>query len=131
MTIRALAAAAAIGIVASPALAQNPPPYARGMTLELARKCISLAEAESRKNSWAMAIAVIDDGGNMAAFVRMDNTQLASSRIAIEKAKTANGFRRPSKVFEDGVAGGRNAILGLPGAIPIEGGLPLIVEGKI
>ena len=106
-------------------------PYSNALTLDMAKKCVALAEAESKKNNWNMAIAVVDDGGHLVAFSKMDNTQIASIRIAIEKAKTANNARRPSKALEDALAGGRMAILGLPGLTPLEGGLPLVSDGKI
>ncbi len=106
-------------------------PYSNALTLDMAKKCVAAAEAESKKNSWNMAIAVVDDGGHLVAFSKMDNTQIGSIRIAIDKAKTANNFRRPSKALEDALAGGRMAILGLPGATPLDGGLPLTLDGKI
>ncbi len=106
-------------------------PYSNALTLDMAKKCVAAAEAESRKNNWNMAIAVVDDGGHLVAFSRMDTTQIGSIRIAIEKARTANNFRRPSKALEDALAGGRMAILGLAGATPLEGGIPLVLDGKI
>ena len=106
-------------------------PYSNALTADMAKKCIAAAEAEAKKNSWNMAIAVVDDGGHLVAFSKMDNTQIASIRIAIDKAKTANNFRRPSKALEDALAGGRMAILGLAGATPLDGGLPLVLDGKI
>jgi uncharacterized protein GlcG (DUF336 family) len=111
--------------------AQMRVPYSNALTLDIAKKCLAAAEAESRKNGWNMAIAVVDTGGHLVAFQRMDNTQIASVRIAIEKARTANNFRRPSKALEDALAGGRQAILGIPGATPLEGGIPLMTDGKI
>jgi len=79
-----------------------------------------------------MVIAVLDDGGNLIYLERMDETQLASVQIAQGKAHTALAFKRPTKALEDAVAGGRNAILSMPGAILVEGGLPLATpDGKI
>ncbi len=104
--------------------------YGSGLNLELARKCIAAAEAEAKKNSWAMAISIVDDGGHLMAFARMDDTQIASVRISIMKARAANNFKRPTKVFQDRAATDV-AVLGLPGAITSEGGLPLVVDGKI
>jgi len=106
-------------------------PYSKALTVDMAKKCIAAAEAEAKKNSWNMAVAVVDDGGHLVAFSKMDNTQIASIRIAIDKAQTANNFRRPSKALEDALAGGRMAILGLAGATPLDGGLPLVLDGKI
>ena len=104
--------------------------YAKGLTLDLARKCIAAAEGEAKKNNWAMAITVVDDGGWLMAFARMDATQLASVKISIQKARAANNFKRPTKAFQDRAATDA-AVLGLPGAITSEGGLPLVVDGKI
>ena len=83
------------------------------------------------KNSWPVAIAIVDNNGHLVYFERMDDTQIASTWIAIDKAKTSAQFRRPSRAFEEGVAKGRNAILGLQGATPITGGLPIVVGGKV
>lgn len=104
--------------------------YSNGLTLDLARKCIAAAEAEAKKNNWAMAISIVDDGGWLVAFARMDNTQLASVKISIAKARAANNFKRPTKVFQDRAATDV-AVLGLPGAITSEGGIPLVVDNKI
>jgi glc operon protein GlcG len=123
-----LALAAALAIF--PAGAAFAQPYSNALNLEMARKCIAAAEAEARKNNWNMAISVVDDGGHLMAFARMDNTQIGSVRISIAKARAANNFRRPTKVFEDRAATNA-AVLGLPGAIPSEGGLPLVLDGKI
>jgi uncharacterized protein GlcG (DUF336 family) len=77
-----------------------------------------------------MAITVVDDGGHMVAFARLDNTQIASVRISVSKARAANNFRRPTKVFQDRAAADV-AVLSLPGAIASEGGIPLVIDGKI
>ena len=78
-----------------------------------------------------MVICILDDGGNLIYLAKMDETQIGSIAVAQAKAKSAISFKRPTKVFEDGVAGGRNALISLPGAMPIEGGLPITVNGKI
>jgi glc operon protein GlcG len=78
-----------------------------------------------------MVITVVDDGGNVMFLERMDETQLGSIEVAIEKAKSAVNFKRPTKAFEDVLAGGRTAVLKLPGSMPVEGGIPLMVDGKI
>jgi len=118
----------------TPAPAQAParaPDYGTAVNLEQAKKILVAAEAEARKNNWPVAIAVVDTHGFLIAFQRMDNTQTASVNIALEKAKTAAMFKRPSKALEDAISGGRVAVLGLPGATPIDGGLPLMQDGKI
>ena len=110
--------------------AQMPNPYGQ-ITLDVARKVADAAIAEGRKNGWNVAAAVVDPAGELVFFERMDNTQSASIVIAQEKARTAAKFKRPSKALEDALVGGRQAILGLPGATPLEGGIPLIIDGKI
>jgi glc operon protein GlcG len=109
-----------------------PPPYGAPISLEDAKKVAAAAVAEVGKSGSAPdAIAIVDHGGYLIYFERMENTQLGSVEIAIEKARSAALFRRPTKVFEDALAGGRNAILALRGAVPIEGGVPIIAGGKI
>ncbi|MBI4589212.1 MAG: heme-binding protein [Candidatus Rokubacteria bacterium] len=103
----------------------------KALTLEAAKKVASAAEAEARKNNWRVVIAVVDDGGHLVYLQRIDETQTGSIRIAVQKARSAVAFKRPTKVWEDAVAGGRMAILGLDGAVPIEGGVPLVVDGKV
>jgi glc operon protein GlcG len=102
------------------------------LTLTIAKQIAAAAEAEAIKNKFTMVIAVLDDGGNLIYLERMDETQLASIQIAQGKAHTALAFKRPTKALEDAVAGGRNAILSMPGAVMVEGGLPLATpDGKI
>ena len=84
-----------------------------------------------RKNGWTVAVAVVDPGGVLVYFERMDGTQTASVDIAIGKARTAAGFKRSTRLFEDGIVAGRLQNLGLPGALPIDGGVPLIEDGRI
>jgi len=114
-------------------LAQAPIPYGAPITLEQARKAIAAATAEARRNNWGMVVAVVDTGGALVSFDRMDSTQTGSIKIAIQKAQSAAAFRRSTKVFEDTLAsgGGGLRILGLPGAVPIEGGMPIVIDGKI
>jgi glc operon protein GlcG len=107
------------------------PAYGNEVTLDMAKKVTAAAEAEAKKNNWPMVIAIVDTHGLLVMLQRIDNTQTASVNVAIEKARTAAMFKRPSKAFEDAIAGGRVALLGLPGATPIEGGLPLMLDGKI
>jgi glc operon protein GlcG len=108
-------------------------PYGEAISLEQAKQVIALAKEEAAKNSWPVAIAVVDGSGFLVAFERLDKTQLGSVEVAIEKAKTSALFRRPTKTFEDTLAmGGANLkLLKLPGALPIEGGLPIVQGGKI
>jgi glc operon protein GlcG len=114
--------------------AQTPTtPYGPPITLEQAKKVVAGAEAEARKNNWNVVIAVLDSGGHLVLLERLDNTQFASVEVAQEKAYSAVAFRRPTKVFQDAVAGGGEGlrVLKLAGATAVEGGMPLIAEGKI
>ena len=119
--------------VGSSASAQAPIPYGEPISLEQAKNVIAAAEVEAKKNNWPVAIAVVDGSGFLVAFQRLDNTQLGSVEVALEKAKTSALFRRPTKVFEEMLAtGGANSkVLKLPGALPVEGGLPIVKDGKI
>src|SRR5215470_8815052 len=98
----------------------------KALTLDAAKKIAAAAEAEAQKNKWNVVIAIVDDGGHLIYLQRMDGTQTGSVDVAIKKAQTAMAFKRPTKVFEDAIAGGRNAIIALHGALPLEGGLPLL-----
>ena len=115
------------------AVAQMPNPYGLPITLENARKAAAPALAEAVKNNWNVAVAIVDPGGNLVYYEKMDNTQLGSANVAIDKAKTAAAFKRPSKAFQDALAGGGDGlrVLGLKGVVPIEGGIPLVMDGKI
>jgi uncharacterized protein GlcG (DUF336 family) len=107
------------------------PGYGASINLETARKVASAAAAEGRANGWTVAVAIVDTAGDLVYFERMDDTQVASSLIAQEKARTAVRFKRPSKSFEEALTAGRIAVLGLPGVTPVEGGIPLLIDGKI
>ncbi len=101
----------------------------KALTLGAAKKLAAIAEAEALKNKWTMVIAIVDDGGNLLFLERMDNAQIGSIEVAIQKAKTAIAFKRPTKSFEERALAGRNVLLALPGVVPIEGGLPFVVDG--
>jgi glc operon protein GlcG len=115
------------------AVAQMPNPYGLPIGLENARKAATPALAEAAKNNWTVAVAIVDPGGNLVYYEKMDNTQLGSANVAIDKARTAALFKRPTKAFQDVLAGGGDSIriLRLQGVVPVEGGIPLIVDGKI
>ena len=89
------------------------------------------AQAEAKKNNWTMVICVVDDGAHLICLERMDGTQIGSVIVAQEKAATAVRFKRPSKALEDAVGGGRSVVMKLPGATPIEGGVPIMVDGQL
>jgi len=120
-------------LCASSALAQMPNPYGAPISLETAKKAAAAAAAEARKNNWNMSIAVTDAGGELVYFEKMDANQTGSVKVAIGKARSAAMFKRPTKVWQDIVAGGGAGmrILGLEGAVPIDGGLPIVIDGKI
>jgi len=115
--------------------AQTAPAPAYGMSISIgeAKKIAATSVAEARKNNWTMAIAVVDTAGNLVYFEKMDGTQTGSVNVAIEKARSAVLFKRPTKSFQDTVAQGGAGLrmLGLPGAVPVEGGIPLMENGKI
>ena len=107
-------------------------PTKKVLTLGMAKKkLVAAAEVEAKKRGATVVIAVVDDGGQLILLERLDDTQVASVEVAIGKARTAAIFRRPSKVFEDQVKNGRVAALALPGATPLQGGIPITVEGKV
>ena len=115
------------------ARAQMPNPYGPAITLEDAKKAAAPALAEAARNHWTIAIAIVDPSGDLVYFEKMDNTQLAGSTVAIEKARSAARFKRPTKAFQDAVAAGGDGlrVLALDGAVPLEGGIPLVMDGKI
>ena len=117
---------AALSLQASAQLADK-----KVLTLDGAKKVAAAAEAEAKKNNWNVVIAVVDDGGHLIYLQRIDGTQTGSIDVAIQKARTAQAFKRPTKVFEDAIAGGRNALIALHGALPLEGGLPIMVGGQL
>lgn len=122
----------ALLVLLSAALAINAQlPTKRVLTLRVAKKIAEAAEAEALKRGVTVVIAVVDDGGYLLVLERLDDTQVASVEVGIAKARTAAIFRRPSKVFEDQVKEGRVAALGLPGAAPLQGGVPIVLEGKV
>jgi uncharacterized protein GlcG (DUF336 family) len=101
------------------------------LTLDAAKQIAAAAHEEARKNQWTMAICIVDDGAHLLYLERMDGTQIASVIVAQDKAATAVRFKRPTKALEEAVAGGRFVVMKLAGATPIEGGLPIVVEGEV
>ncbi len=101
----------------------------KSLTLAAAKTIAAAAEAEARKNNWNVVISIVDDGANLLYLERMDGTQIGSVDIAPMKARTAIRMKRPTKVLEDAVLGGRNTMLKLPDVLPVEGGIPLTIDG--
>jgi len=116
-----------------PAAAPTALPYGWPVSLEVAKKSAAVALAEAAKNNWTMAVAVVDPAGDLVYYEKMDNTQLGSAKVSVDKARSAALFKRPTKAFQDALASGGNGlrVLGLEGAVAVEGGVPLIVDGKI
>ena len=98
------------------------------LTLDDCRRILAAAEAEAVRHGWGVAIAILDDGGHVLLAARMDAATPANIEIAIQKARTAALTRRPSKMWEDRIAGGRLSMLAMP-LLPVQGGVPIIVEG--
>lgn len=101
------------------------------ITLDGAKAILGAAEAEALKNKWTVAIAVVDESGNLIAFHKVDDTQVGSIDIAIGKARTAARMKRPTKALEDAVAGGRTVMLAIEGLTPLEGGVPVMLGGRV
>lgn len=122
-----------LALISSAILAQAPNPYGAPIGVETAKKVAAVAVAEAKKNNWTMCIAIVDPGGNLVYFEKMDGTQTGSVNVSIDKARSAALFKRPGKSFQDTLAAGGDGLrlLQLQGAIPIDGGYPLVMDGKI
>ena len=112
-------------------LAQSPSPYGFPISLDNAKKASAAAIAEAHRNNWSMAVAVVDPAGTLVYYEKMDNTQNGSANVAVDKARSAALFKRPTKAFADRIATGNAGVLAIHGAIPVEGGIPLIIDGHI
>ncbi len=123
--------ALALAILASALQLAADLPVKQVLTLGPAKKIVAAAEAEAIKRGATVVIAIVDDGGHLIVLERLDDTQVASVDVAIGKARTAAIFRRPSKAFEDQIRDGRVAALALTGATPLQGGIPILVDGKV
>lgn len=108
-------------------------PYGPPISLDDARRVTAPAIAEARKNNWNVAVAIVDTGGHLVYYEKMDGTQLGSANVAVDKSRSAALFKRPTKAFQDVVAAGGEGwrILRLEGAVPIEGGVPIVMQGRI
>jgi uncharacterized protein GlcG (DUF336 family) len=101
------------------------------LTLAAAKRIAAAAEQEAAKNKWNVVMAIVDDGGHLLFLQRMDNTQIASVDVSIQKAKGALMFKRPTKALEDIVAGGRTVMMTLANLVPVEGGVLLETDGQV
>jgi uncharacterized protein GlcG (DUF336 family) len=131
-SVVAAAAGAAVLLAASAAGSQTVPgPYGPPVGLDQARAAVAAAEAEAKRQGFTMAFAVVDPSGDLVAFARMDGVQTGSITVAQDKARSAALYRRPSKAFAEAVAAGKLGVLGLHGAVAVEGGVPLVSGGKV
>jgi len=110
-----------------------PQPYGSPITLEAAKKAAAPALAEAARNNWAMAVAVVDIAGDLVYFEKMDATQVGSVVVAVDKARSAARFKRPTRAFQDMLTSGGEGlrVFRITGAVPVEGGVPIVVDGKI
>jgi len=114
------------------AQAAERPPYGPDVTLAAAKKIAAGAIAHAKKNKWNVAVAIVDNHGFRVYYERLDDTQTASAAVAVDKARTAAMYRRPSRVFEDVVVKkGRVAVMTLRGVTAVTGGLPIMMGGKV
>ena len=118
---------------ARPAAGPKLPPYGLSITNEQAKHVADAALAPARANGWTVVVAIVDTGGFLVYLEKLDQTQVGSIAIAEDKARSAAIFKRPTKVFQERLARGGDGliVLGLKGAIPVEGGLPILVDGKL
>jgi uncharacterized protein GlcG (DUF336 family) len=132
--LKTLAGACILALMAAPAGAQTaPPPYGPPIGIDGARAVMAAAESEAAKNNWAVVISIIDSGGNIVMLHRHNDVQLSSIEISQGKAKTALMFKRPSKVLDEAISSGGAGLrfLALKDIVPLEGGLPIVADGKI
>jgi glc operon protein GlcG len=99
------------------------------LTLEDCKKISAAAEAEAKKNNWNVCIAILDDGGHLLHLIRMDGATPANARIATEKGRTAAETRRSTAMWEERIKSGRTSMLGMPGVTPVQGGVPIVIDG--
>ena len=99
------------------------------LTLDAAKEIMAAAEAEARKNGWNVSIAILDEGGRLLMMQKMDGAPPASVDVCQAKGRSAAIFKRPTKAFSDTVGGGRIVVMALPGAVPVEGGVPILSGG--
>ena len=129
--IARLAAIAACLAAGAPVLADGPTTTRKGLTLDGAKLVAAAAGAEARRLGAGGAIAIVDEGGNLVYLERLENTFPAAATVAIEKARTAATFRRPTRDFENAIAKGRTSLVAVDVMTPLQGGVPLVVDGAI
>jgi uncharacterized protein GlcG (DUF336 family) len=125
------AAVAALAVVLAPAALRAQLLDQKVLGQEGARRALAAAEAEARKNGWRVSVAVVDASGELMAFTRMDEAAITSVAVAQAKARTAARFRRPTKALDSSLTAGRTALLAFEGIMPVEGGVPIVVGGRV
>lgn len=132
MNMRSTVVAIGLAALASQAGAQSPS-YGAPITLEAAKRVAASAVAEAGRNNWNVAIAIVDVSGNLVYYEKIDDTSLGAANVAIAKARSAALFRRPTKAFQDALTAGGEGLrmLRLEGAVPVEGGVPILIGGRI
>jgi glc operon protein GlcG len=130
-TSAAAAALTVMGVVAAPGAAGQVALEKKTLSLAAARTIVAAAEAEAKSRGLGVVIVVVDDGGHVIELARMDTAQVASVNVGIGKARTAAIYRRPSRVFEEQIRNGRIAALALADATPLQGGVPVIIDGRV
>jgi uncharacterized protein GlcG (DUF336 family) len=132
VVLRATAAAAAAAVLlAAPAALRAQLVDQKVLSQEGARRALAAAEAEARRNGWRVSIAVVDATGELMAFTRMDDAAVTSVAISQGKARTAARFRRPTRALDSSLTAGRTALLAFEGIMPVEGGVPIVVGGRV
>ena len=128
---RPAAIAAALCLLALPGAAQAQLRATKTLSADAARAALDAAQAEARRQGWGVSIMVVDAAGEPMAFVRLDGAPYASVDVSRAKARSAARFRRPTKAFADAIAEGRMGILAFDDAVPVEGGVPITVDGQV
>jgi uncharacterized protein GlcG (DUF336 family) len=123
--------AGAVLVLATGAAARGQVIQKKTLNLEGARLVIAAAQAEAKKNNATGVVAVVDDGGNLIALERLDGTFAAGANISIGKARTAVLFKKPTKFFEDVIKNGRTAMVTVENFTPLQGGIPILVDGQV
>lgn len=129
--MKRIAAALALLVLSTPAWSQSPPPYGEPIRLEAAQAIVDRAVAAAGERGFRMAVAVVEPSGELVAFARMDDTQYGSIFVAQRKAETAARYREATSVMETRTLAGRTVTLANPDTLPIAGGLPIVVDGRI
>jgi uncharacterized protein GlcG (DUF336 family) len=128
-TLRLILATLALTFSLAPLCSGAQPATKPALTLEMAKEIAAKAAAEARRNNWTVVIAIVDDGANLVYLEKLDGTQIGSIEVAQQKAATAIRFKRPTKAFQDAIAGGATQLTTLTNALPLEGGIPIVVNG--